>query len=71
MTKRRTLGVTGLGHVGAHVAYALAAWGVADELILVDKNGQKLRSEVQDSAPATSSSAPSARSSCCAAPTTG
>ena len=48
MTKRRTLGVIGLGHVGAHVAYALAAWGVADELILVDKNGQKLRSEVQD-----------------------
>ena len=48
MTKRRTLGVIGLGHVGAHVAYALAAWGVADELILVDKNEQKLRSEVQD-----------------------
>lgn len=48
MSKKRILGVIGLGHVGAHVAYALAVQGIADELILVDKNAQKLASEVQD-----------------------
>ena len=48
MSKKRILGVIGLGHVGAHAAYALAVQGIADELILVDKNTQKLASEVQD-----------------------
>ena len=48
MAKKRVLGVVGMGHVGAHVAYALAIQGIADELILVDKNAQKLASEVQD-----------------------
>ena len=48
MSKKRILGVIGLGHVGAHAAYALAIQGIADELILVDKNAQKLASEVQD-----------------------
>ena len=48
MSKKRSLGVIGLGHVGAHVAYALAVQGIADELILVDRNAQKLASEVQD-----------------------
>ena len=48
MTKKRILGVIGLGHVGAHVAYALAVHGIADELVLVDQNRQKLASEVQD-----------------------
>ena len=48
MSKKRILGVIGLGHVGAHVAYALAVQGIADELILIDKNAQKLASEVQD-----------------------
>lgn len=38
----------GLGHVGAHTAYALAMQGIADELVLVDQNQQKLASEVQD-----------------------
>lgn len=38
MSKKRILGVIGLGHVGAHAAYALAVQGIADELILVDKN---------------------------------
>ena len=47
MSKKRILGVIGLGHVGAHAAYALAVQGIADELILVDKNAQKLASEVQ------------------------
>ena len=48
MSKTRILGVIGLGHVGAHVAYALAVQGIADELILVDQNEKKLSSEVQD-----------------------
>ena len=45
MSKKRVLGVIGLGHVGAHVAYSLAVQGIADELVLVDKNEQKLASE--------------------------
>ena len=48
MTKKRVLGVIGLGHVGAHVAYSLAVQGIADELILVDQNRQKVASEAQD-----------------------
>ena len=48
MSKKRVLGVIGLGHVGAHVAYSLAVQGIADELVLIDKNEQKLASEVQD-----------------------
>ena len=48
MVQKRVLGVIGLGHVGAHVAYALAIQGIADELVLVDQNEQKLASEVQD-----------------------
>lgn len=47
MAKKRILGVIGLGHVGAHVAYALAVQGIADELILIDKNAQKLASEIR------------------------
>ena len=38
MAKKRVLGVVGMGHVGAHVAYALAIQGIADELVLVDQN---------------------------------
>ena len=48
MAKNRVVGVIGLGHVGAHVAYSLAVQGIADELVLVDQNQQKLQSEVQD-----------------------
>ena len=48
MTKKRIIGVMGLGHVGAHVAYSLAVQGIADELVLVDQNQQKVASEVQD-----------------------
>ena len=48
MTKKRVLGVIGLGHVGAHVAYSLAVQGIADDLVLVDQNELKLKSEVQD-----------------------
>ena len=46
--KTRKVGIIGLGHVGAHVAYSLAVQGIADELVLVDHNAQKLASEVQD-----------------------
>ena len=48
MMKKRVLGVIGLGHVGAHVAYSLAIQGIADEMILVNRNRQKVASEVQD-----------------------
>lgn len=48
MSRKRSLGVIGLGHVGAHVAYTLAVQGIADELVLVDQNAQKLAGEVQD-----------------------
>ena len=46
--KTRKVGILGLGHVGAHVAYSLAIQGIADELVLVDMKEQKLASEVQD-----------------------
>ena len=46
--KTRKVGVIGLGHVGAHVAYSLAVQGIADELVLVEMKEQKLASEVQD-----------------------
>ena len=48
MVQKRVLGVIGLGHVGAHVAYALSVQGIADELILIDRNERKLVSETQD-----------------------
>ena len=48
MAKKRIIGVIGLGHVGAHVAYSLAVQGIADELVLIDQKEQKLASEVQD-----------------------
>ena len=47
MTTRK-IGIIGLGHVGAHVAYGLAIQGIADELVLVDQKAQKLESERQD-----------------------
>ena len=34
--KTRKVGIIGLGHVGAHVAYSLAVQGIADELVLMD-----------------------------------
>ena len=48
MAKKRIIGIMGLGHVGAHVAYSLAIQGIADELVLADQNQRKLASEVQD-----------------------
>lgn len=49
----KKVGIIGLGHVGAHVAYSLAVQGVADELVLVDMNSQKAESERQDLADST------------------
>ncbi len=46
--KTRKVGIIGLGHVGAHVAYSLALQGIADELVLVDINEKKVTSECQD-----------------------
>lgn len=46
--KTRSVGIIGVGHVGAHCAYSLAVQGIVDELVLVDKNEQKAISECQD-----------------------
>lgn len=46
--KLRSVGIIGVGHVGAHCAYSLAVQGIVDELILVDINREKLVSEKQD-----------------------
>jgi L-lactate dehydrogenase len=46
--KKRIIGVIGLGHVGAHVAYTLGVTGTADVVKLCDVNEQKLISERQD-----------------------
>ena len=46
--KTRKVAVIGLGHVVAHVAYSLAVQGIADELLLIDINEQKVASECQD-----------------------
>lgn len=48
MAEKRTVGVVGLGHVGAHVAFCLGMMGVADEILLCDVNEQKAISECQD-----------------------
>lgn len=49
MAKKRIIGIMGLGHVGAHVAYSLAIQGIADELVLADQNQHKASpAEVQD-----------------------
>lgn len=46
--KTRSVGIIGVGHVGAHCAYSLAVQGIVDELVLVDVNEQKAISECQD-----------------------
>lgn len=44
----RKVGVIGTGHVGAHVMFAMAAYGVCDELVITDINEKKAKSECQD-----------------------
>ncbi len=46
--KTRRVAIIGLGHVGAHCAYSLAIQGIVDELVLIDKNAEKVVSECQD-----------------------
>ena len=48
MLKKRIVGVVGLGHVGAHVAFCLGMMGIADEILLCDLNEAKAISECQD-----------------------
>ena len=48
MIQKRVVGVVGLGHVGAHVAFCLGMMGVADEILLCDIKEQKVVSECQD-----------------------
>lgn len=44
----RKIGIIGMGHVGATVAYTLFTHGIADELILIDKNEAKASAEYND-----------------------
>lgn len=44
----RKYAIIGVGHVGATVAYTLVCQGIADELILIDKNEKKARAEQLD-----------------------
>jgi L-lactate dehydrogenase len=46
--------IVGAGHVGSHCALALAAAGVAAEVVLVDKNDEKARAQAWDVADALS-----------------
>ncbi|MDN6208421.1 MAG: L-lactate dehydrogenase [Lactococcus sp.] len=39
------IGIIGLGHVGSTVAYTLCLQGLADELVLLDKNKMKVHAE--------------------------
>ncbi|MFL2029029.1 lactate/malate family dehydrogenase [Loigolactobacillus zhaoyuanensis] len=44
----RKIGIIGLGHVGAAVAYTLVTKGIADELVLIDKSDQIVQAEKLD-----------------------
>ena len=46
--KKRMVGIVGVGHVGAHVAFNLGMMGIADEVLLCDLKESKVTSEVQD-----------------------
>ncbi len=46
--QKRRVGVVGVGHVGAHVAFNLGMMGIADEVLLCDLKESKVISEVQD-----------------------
>lgn len=48
MGVRVSVGIVGVGHVGAHVANGLVQGGVADELCLVDIDSAKVAAETQD-----------------------
>lgn len=44
----RKIGIIGLGHVGAAVAYTLVTKGIADELVLIDQNEAVVLAEKLD-----------------------
>ncbi|GAA3626684.1 L-lactate dehydrogenase [Lactobacillus hamsteri] len=44
----RKIGIIGMGHVGATVAYTLFTHGIADELVLIDKDEDKVTAEYND-----------------------
>lgn len=48
MDKRVKVGIIGIGHVGTHVLYSLVDQGGADEIVLIDSNQAKAKSEAQD-----------------------
>lgn len=43
--KKMRIGIIGLGHVGSTLAYTLCLQGLADELVLLDKNKMKVHAE--------------------------
>jgi L-lactate dehydrogenase len=47
-TKRNRVAIIGCGHVGATSAYSLLMGGFVEELILIDRDGEKLLGEVMD-----------------------
>lgn len=59
--KTRSVGIVGVGHVGAHCAYSLAVQGIVDELVLVDDEGTEGHQRVSGSAGQRVLSAPSGR----------
>lgn len=48
MIEKTAVGIVGVGHVGAHVAYSLGMMGIADEILLCDIDDKKLTSECND-----------------------
>ena len=48
MLNKRTVGIVGTGHVGAHVAFCLGLMGVAEEVLLCDKEEKKVIGECND-----------------------
>ena len=46
--KERKIVILGAGHVGSHCAYALAASGVCEEIVLVDTVARKARAQALD-----------------------
>lgn len=48
MVRKTKVGILGVGNVGSHCAYALAATSACDEVVLMDINGGKAYSEALD-----------------------
>lgn len=48
MLDKRVVGILGTGHVGAHVAFCLGIMGIADEVLLCDKDEKKVTGECND-----------------------